>query len=181
MKVPLLDPSLSNLPYMDELVFAATQVLKGGQYILGKEVNAFEKVFAHYFDVPHAIGVSSGTDALIASLLALGIGPGDEVICPSFTFFATAGAIHRVGAKPVFVDIMPDCFTIDPVCIESAITMNTKAIIPVHLFGQSADLDSVTRIASDNGLYVIEDACQAIGCEFDCQKVGTFGDTGVFL
>jgi len=180
MKVPLLNPSLSNAPYIEELIKGTSEVLRGGQYILGETVSSFEESFARYFNVAYAVGVSSGTDALIASLLALEIGPGDEVICPSFTFFATAGAIHRVGAIPVFVDIQKDCFTIDPKKVESAITSRTKAIIPVHLFGQSANLFVLKSIAQQYNLYLIEDCAQAIGCVVDSQKVGTIGDVGCF-
>ncbi len=180
MKVPLLNPGLGNASFMSELVSTASRVLTSGQYILGAEVDNFESSFAEYLEVNHAIGVSSGTDALIASLIAMDVGPGDEVICPSFTFFATAGAIARVGATPVFVDILPDCFTLDPAKILDAITGKTKAIIPVHLFGQSASLSKILKIAKDHNLYVIEDAAQAIGCQFKGKQVGTFGDTGCF-
>jgi dTDP-4-amino-4,6-dideoxygalactose transaminase len=180
MKVPLLNPSLGNKPFLNELLSAAGRILSGGQYILGSEVDSFEEIFSNYFDGSYSIGVSSGTDALIASLIALGVRPGHEVICPSFTFFATAGAIHRVGAVPVFVDILPGCFTMDPSKIQEAITDKTRAIIPVHLFGQSADLIEIMKIAKENGLVIIEDAAQAIGSEIDNRKIGTLGKMGCF-
>lgn len=180
MKVPLLDPRLNNESCIEELEAAASSVLRSGQYILGQRVEDFESQISTYLNVDHAIGVSSGTDALLLSLMALDIGPGDEVICPSFTFFATAGSIVRVGATPVFVDIQPDCFTCDPSSIESAITSKTKAIIPVHLFGQSADMTRISAIAKKYSLFVIEDAAQAIGCELNGIKVGRIGDIGCF-
>jgi dTDP-4-amino-4,6-dideoxygalactose transaminase len=166
MKVPILDPARCNAQFMGELEEAAIRVLRSGKYILGEEVEAFEKACAEYLGCKYAIAVSSGTDALVLSLMTLGIGPGDEVICPSFTFFATAGAISRVGAKPVFVDILPECFTCDPEDIRRKITDKTKAIIPVHLFGQSADMEVIVDIANEHKLHIIEDAAQAIGCEY---------------
>jgi dTDP-4-amino-4,6-dideoxygalactose transaminase len=180
MNVPILDTIRSHALIQDEIEEAALRVLRGGQYVLGQEVTDFETACAEYLGVSHAVGVSSGTDALILALMSLGIGPGDEVICPPFTFFATAGAVSRVGATPVFVDILPTCFTLDPTKIEAAITDNTKAIIPVHLFGQSAAMTQINNIASEHGLYVIEDAAQSIGCELDDVKAGGLGTAGCF-
>jgi dTDP-4-amino-4,6-dideoxygalactose transaminase len=180
MKVPILDPQKQNFPIKSELEQVVLKVLNSGQYILGQEVKDFEKKIADYLEVEEAIGVSSGTDALILSLMTLGIGPGDEVICPSFTFFATAGAIARVGARPVFVDIYRDCFTIDVSSIMRAITKKTKAIIPVHLFGQSADMTSILNLAKRFGLIIIEDAAQAIGSKCLGSYIGSFGATGCF-
>lgn len=175
MKVPLLDPTRGNAPLLEELQAAAERVIKSGRYILGPEVEAFEEACAEYLGCKYAIGVSSGTDALLASLMAFGIGPGDEVICPSFTFFATAGSIARTGAIPVFTDINPWSFTMCAQDILYRITPRTKAIIPVHLFGQSADMDVIVRLANAYGFAIIEDAAQAIGCEYREKKVGTFG------
>ncbi len=180
MNIPILNPQKANEPIQQELEEAALRVLRSGQYILGKEVSDFEQQIAEYLGCKYAVGMSSGTDALLASLMALDIGPGDEVICPSFTFFATAGSISRVGATPVFVDIQRDCFTISPADIIKNISPRTKAIIPVHLFGQSADMDAINEIADKHGLYVIEDACQAIGASLGSKKVGTIGTVGTY-
>jgi dTDP-4-amino-4,6-dideoxygalactose transaminase len=165
------------------------------QLILGPHVEKFEKSLAEYCQTKHAIGVSSGTDALLCSLMGIGIKPGDEVICPSFTFFATAGSIARLCAKPVFVDIDPGTFNINPDLIESEITKNTKAVMPVHLFGQAARMDAINEIAGKHGLKVIEDAAQAIGAKrhgkpacawgfsgclsfYPTKNLGAFGDAG---
>ena len=180
MNVPILDTVRSHCEIQEEIEEAALRVLRGGQYVLGPEVADFETACAEYIGVDHAIGVSSGTDALILAMMALGIGPGDEVICPSFTFFATAGAISRLGAKPVFVDILPGCFTLDPTAVEAAVTDSTKAIIPVHLFGQCARMDRIANIAAEHNLYVVEDAAQAIGCELEGTQVGGLGTAGCF-
>jgi dTDP-4-amino-4,6-dideoxygalactose transaminase len=180
MNVPILDTVRSHADIKQDVEEAALRVLRGGQYVLGQEVSDFESACAEYIGVDHAIGVSSGTDALILAMMALGIGPGDEVICPSFTFFATAGAISRVGATPVFVDIFADCFTIDTAAVQNAITENTKAIIPVHLFGHVARMDRLNSIASEHGLHVIEDAAQSIGCELEDVQVGGLGTIGCF-
>lgn len=178
MKVPMLDPSLGNAEFMEELLETSERVIRSGQYILGEEVEAFEQEVADYIDVKYAIGVSSGSDALLASLMALDIGPGDEVLCPSFTFFATAGSIARTGATPIFVDIHPRTFNMD--LRDKDITRNTKAIMPVHLFGQCANMDYIKDIAERYNLPIIEDACQSIGATFGLKHAGTLGDMGCF-
>jgi dTDP-4-amino-4,6-dideoxygalactose transaminase len=178
MKVPLLDLRLQNLPMEAELLEAFRRVLTSGQFILGPEVEQFESAAAAVAGARFGIGMSSGTDAILVALMALGIGPGDEVICPSFTFFATAGSIARVGARPVFADSCPECFNLAPGGIEPLITGRTKAIIPVHLFGQAADMDPVLEIARRRGLAVIEDAAQAFGAAYRGRPVGSLGDFG---
>jgi dTDP-4-amino-4,6-dideoxygalactose transaminase len=159
---------------------AFRRVLRSGQFILGPEVAGFEETLAGFLGVEHTIGVSSGTDAILLALMALGIGPGDEVICPSFTFFATAGCIARVGARPVFVDSCPVCFNLDVADVGRKVSSRTKAIMPVHLYGQAADLDPLMRLAATNKLAVIEDAAQSLGAEFRGRKVGGIGTFGAF-
>lgn len=180
MKVPLLDLKAQHAPLHNELREAFERVLASGQFILGKEVEAFERAVAELLGVRHAIGVSSGTDAILLPLMALDIGPGDEVICPSFTFFATAGCVARLGAKPVFCDSDPTTFNIDLTDAARRISARTKAIIPVHLFGQAADIDTVLELAAHHKLFVIEDAAQAIGASYRGRPVGGFGDFGTF-
>ncbi len=180
MSVRLLDTTAQNRPLEEELVAAYQRVINHGKFILGPEVEQFENAVAEYLGCDHAIGVSSGSDALLLALMALGIGPGDEVLCPAFTFFATAGSVSRTGATPVFVDNCPVCFNIDTGDAAAKVTSNTKAIIPVHLFGQSADMDAVMQLANQHELKVIEDAAQAIGASYRGQKCGTFGHFGAF-
>ncbi|MBI4324821.1 MAG: DegT/DnrJ/EryC1/StrS family aminotransferase [Chloroflexi bacterium] len=180
MNVPLLDLKSQNLALEAELNSAFTRVLRSGQYILGPEVMKLEGEIARLVEVKHAIGVSSGTDAILLALMALGVGPGDEVICPTFTFFATAGCIARVGAKPVFVDSCPVCFNLDVADLERKITPRTKTIIPVHLFGQAAEMDAVMAAAQRHGVTVIEDAAQALGAGYRGRKVGSIGHFGAF-
>ncbi len=163
-----------------EILQAVESVLESQQFILGQQVELFEQEAASYVEAPFAIGCASGTDALYLALCAQGLGPGDEVITSPFTFVATAGSIARTGAKPVFVDIEPDTFNIAPDLIEQAITEKTRAILPVHLFGLSADLRSIKKLAAEHSLAVIEDAAQAIGATYHGQKVGSIGEFGCF-
>lgn len=180
MTIQMIDPVKANEAFLKDLEDAACEVIRSGKYILGKPVEIFEEQISKYLNVKHAIAVSSGTDALLMALMVYNIGPGDEVICPSFTFFATAGSIARVGAKPVFVDIRNDCFTLNVEEVRKAISSKTKAIMPVHLFGQSADMQAIMELAKEHNLIVIEDACQAIGAELNNEKVGVIGNVGCF-
>lgn len=179
-RIPILDlaPEIDEL--WGEIQAAMHKVVRSGQFILGPEVQAFEEEAAKYLGVAHAIGCNSGTDALVIGLRALGIGPGDEVITTSFTFFATAEAISILGAKPVFVDIEPNTFNIDPARLEAALTPRTKAIIPVHLFGHAAEMDAILAFATCHGLKILEDTAQAFGGNYRDQKLGTIGDMGAF-
>jgi dTDP-4-amino-4,6-dideoxygalactose transaminase len=163
-----------------ELTAAFGSVLRSGRFILGPEVEAFEREFSQAFDVRHAIGMSSGTDALLAALMAANIQPGDEVITTSYSFFATAGCIARLGATPVFVDVQSDTLNIDPAQIAARVTPRTRAIVPVHLFGLPADLDEILKVARRHDLVVIEDACQAIGARYRDQPVGAIGHMAAF-
>ncbi len=180
MNVPLIDISAQYESSMSEIIDDIRGIIQSGKFIMGPQVKELETQMAKYLGVKHCIGVSSGTDALILSLIAAGVKEGDEVITTPFTFFATAEAIVRVGAVPVFVDIDPNTFNIEPTNIEAAITNNTTAIIPVHLFGQSCDMTKTMEIAIDHDLLVIEDCAQAMGAEWMKDKVGSFGDTGCF-
>lgn len=178
--VPLIDLTVQYRAIQAEINEAVQRVMTNQTFILGDEVSEFETDVATYCDARDAIGCASGSDALLLSLMALEIGPGDEVITSPFTFFATAGAIARTGATPVFVDICPDTYTIDPAAIEAAITRRTRAIMPVHLFGQCADMEPIWRMATHAGIGVIEDACQAIGSEYRGRRAGVLGSTGCF-
>jgi dTDP-4-amino-4,6-dideoxygalactose transaminase len=180
MNVNLLDLKPQNAALEPELHEAFLRVLRSGHFILGPEVDRFERVLAEFTGAKHALGLSSGTDAILVALMALNIGPGDEVICPSFTFFATAGCVARVGATPVFVDSCPVCFNLDLRDAARRITPLTKGILPVHLFGQAADMDGILALAREHNLRVIEDAAQAMGATYRGQQVGTFGDFGTF-
>ena len=176
--VPLCDLRAQYESLKHEIDAAMQTVAAGGQFILGSNVKAFEEEMAAYLGCKHAIGVGSGTDALHLAVRALDIGPGDEVITTPFTFIATSEAICLVGATPVFVDIDPRTFNIDPNLIESVITPRTKAILPVHLYGQPCDMDAIMEIAARHGLRVVEDCAQALGAEYRGRKAGTFGDAG---
>ncbi len=178
--VPLFDLKEQHSTIASELSAAFERVLQSGQFILGKEVAEFEEKAALPAGAKHAVGVSSGTDAILLALMALGIGPGDEVLCPSFTFFATAGCVARVGAAPVFVDSREDSFNIDVADAARRITAKTKAIMPVHLFGQMADMNGVHELAKAHRLWVIEDAAQALGSRFAGKPAGSVGDFGTF-
>jgi dTDP-4-amino-4,6-dideoxygalactose transaminase len=180
LTVPLLDLQAQYRPIRDELLRALTRVADSQQFILGAEVEAFERDMAERFGVPHTIGVSSGTDALLAALMALGIGPGDEVITPTYSFFATAGCIARLGATPVFVDIDPATLNVDPGAVARAVTSSTRAIVAVHLFGLPADLTPLLAVAAQAGVPLIEDAAQAIGATYGGRPVGTIGTVGCF-
>ncbi|WP_145054424.1 DegT/DnrJ/EryC1/StrS family aminotransferase [Lignipirellula cremea] len=178
--VPLLDVQRGNRPLLDEIQQAISQVCDSGRFLHGPEVTQLEQSVAEYTGAAHAIGCASGSDALLLALMARGIGRGDEVICPSFTFFATASAVWRLGAKPVFVDIDPVTFNIDASQVEAALTPSTRAIIPVHLFGQCADMEAILALAGTHGLFVLEDAAQAIGAGYGAAKAGAIGDVGAF-
>ncbi len=181
MKVPLLDLKAQYATIKKELDEALIRVAESQYFILGPEVEALEKNLAAYLGVKHAIGVSSGTDALLIALMAIDLKPGDEVILPTFSFFATAGVVARMNAVPVFTDIDPVTFNIDPKDIERRVTRKTKAILPVHLYGQSADMAPIMEIAEKHSLKVIEDAAQAIGVQYgDGRRVGTIGDIGCY-
>ena len=180
MQVPPFSLSQQLADLGPELDDAVLRVLRSGQYIGGGEIQAFETSFAASVGTPHAVGCNSGTDALILALRGLGIGPGDEVITASFSFFATAEAISAVGATPVFVDVDPVTYLIDLSQIEAAITPATKALIPVHLFGRPVDMEAVMGIAQRHGLKVVEDCAQATGASWNGQQVGSWGDVGCF-
>ena len=181
MKVPLLDLKAQYATIKPEVDKAVMSVMESQYFILGPEVEKLEKSLAGYLGVKHAYGVSSGTDALLVALMALDIKPGDEVIVPTFSFFATAGVVSRMNAVPVFVDIDPVTFNADPADIEKKITAKTKAIVPVHLYGQSAAMDEIMAIAKKHRLAVVEDGAQAIGVQYkDGRKVGTIGDIGCY-
>ncbi len=179
-RIPMLDVPAQNAPLMEALEEAAARVIRSGRYILGPEVEEFEREVAELIGVEHAIGVSSGTDALLVALMSLGIGPGDEVITTPFTFFATGGCIARVGARPVFVDIDPETYNLDPILVEEAITQQTKAIMPVHIFGQPCDMKLLQVLARQHEISIIEDAAQAIGAEAEIGPVGGLGHYGCF-
>lgn len=180
MNVPLLDLKAQYAAIKAEVDTAVAEVLESQQFILGPNVEKCERAIAAYSGCAHAVGVSSGSDALLACLMAEGIGAGDEVITTPYTFFATVGAIARVGATPVFVDIDPVTYNLDASDVESRITEKTRAVIPVHLFGQMADMDAVMYIAQKNELLVIEDAAQAIGAEHHGRRAGSIGHYGCF-
>jgi dTDP-4-amino-4,6-dideoxygalactose transaminase len=176
--VPLLDVNRGNAPLREEILAAVAKVVDSGRFLFGPDVQQLEKSVAELCGTEHAIACASGSDALLLALLALDIGPGDEVIVPSFTFFATASAVSRVGARPVFVDIDPSTFNIDPACVEAAVTSRTKAMIPVHLFGQCAEMDAIRQICQREDIHIIEDAAQAIGATWQGKPAGSLGIVG---
>jgi len=178
--VPLLDLEAQNRPLRAEILTAITRVCDSQRFILGPENRALESELARLLGVGHALAVSSGTDAVLLALMTIGIGAGDEVITPAYSFFATAGAIVRLGARPVFVDIDPATFNIDPERIDAAMTPRTRAILPVHLFGAVADLDAVLARAAKAGIPVVEDAAQAIGATYNARPAGGIGALGCF-
>ncbi|SFJ30149.1 DegT/DnrJ/EryC1/StrS family aminotransferase [Planctomicrobium piriforme] len=178
--VPLIDLVAQYQTIRDEVQTAVTRVFERQSFVLGEEVDNFENDISEYCDARHSIGCASGTDALVLGLMALGIGPGDEVITSPYSFFATASCIVRVGARPVFVDIDPVTYNMNPAAVEAAITRKTRAIIPVHLYGQCAEMDPIWRCATKNHLAVIEDACQAIGSVYRGRKAGVLGTMGCF-
>jgi len=180
MKVPFLDLNSHHEPLRDEIACAILDVIDAAAFAGGPFVARFEADFAAYCDSPHAIGVGSGTEALWLTFLALGVGPGDEVITVPNTFMATAEAITYSGARPVFVDVDERTYTMDPAALEKAVTARTKAIVPVHLFGHPADLDPILEVALKQDLFVVEDACQAHGAEYKGRKAGTLGDAACF-
>jgi len=197
--IPPLNLAANFASIRDELLAELTAVAESGQYVLGAKVAAFEKALAEYCGLPHAIGLSSGTDALLVALTALGIGPGDEVIVPAFTFFATAGTVARLGGRPVFCDIDPETFNLDVSRIEPLINPRTRALVPVHLYGQMADMEAVEELARRHSLHIIEDAAQAIGARdgrgrmagsigafgalsfYPTKNLGAMGDAGALL
>jgi len=176
----MLDLVAEHAPYRGELLGAFERVLDSGRFVLGPEVEAFEREIAAWIGVPHAIGVSNGSDALLLALQAVGVGPGDEVICPTYTFFATAGAVARLGGKPVFVDSAECCYNLRADQVVAKIGPKTKAIIAVHLFGQCADMDPILTAAEKHGIPVIEDAAQALGAKDKGRQAGTMGTLGTF-
>ena len=178
--IPLLDLQAQYRIIKPEIDAAVKRVIESQQFILGPEVEALEQEVAGYSGCAHGIGVSSGSDALLLALMALGIRPGDEVVTTSYSYFATAGAIARLGARPVFVDIDPRTFNMDPAAIEAVLTERTRAILPVHLFGQMADMVSVMAVADRYGVAVIEDAAQAVGAEHNGRRAGSIGRLGCF-
>jgi dTDP-4-amino-4,6-dideoxygalactose transaminase len=178
--VPLLDLQAQYRPLRDELLAAIARVCDSQRFIMGPEVEALERELAAHLGVPEAIAVSSGTDALLATMMALGIGPGDEVITSTYSFFATAGCIARLGATPRLVDIDPLTYNIDPAAVRAALSPRTRAIIPVHLYGLCADMEPVLAIGAEAGVAVIEDACQAIGATCRGRQAGSMGTAGCF-
>jgi dTDP-4-amino-4,6-dideoxygalactose transaminase len=178
--VPLLDLQAQYQPIREDLLAALTGVCDSQRFIGGPEVEALERELAAMLDVRHAVGVSSGTDALLAAMMALHIGAGDEVVTSTYSFFATAGCIARLGARPVFVDIDPVTYNLDPAALEQALTPRTKAVIPVHLYGCSAEMDAIRRVAGGAGVPIVEDAAQAIGARYRDRAVGGLGTLGCF-
>lgn len=180
MLVPAIDLSRQYLQIGTDIGAAVAKVMASGHFILGENVTELEREVATYCGARFGVGVANGSDALHLALLALGIGPGDEVVIPAFTFFATAGAVSRVGATPVFADINPCSFNLDPNSFAQSVTPRTKAVIPVHLYGNPADMDAIMHFARDHGVKVIEDCAQAIGAEYKGRRAGAIGDIAAF-
>src|SRR6185369_6234238 len=180
MAIPLLDLKAQYKTIRDEVLRVTEEVYESQYFILGPRVDAFERDFAAYCHSTYAVGVSSGTDALLEALMVLGVGQGDEVIVPAYSFFATAGVVHRLGARPVFVDIDLADYNIDVARMEEQISDRTRAIMPVHLYGQCADMDAINAVAQRRGIPVVEDAAQAVGAEFHGKRDGALGTIGCF-
>ncbi len=180
MRVPQIDLNTQHLLLKETILSRLSDLLDSGAFVLGKSVRSFEQTFAEYCGVREAVGVANGTDAIVLTLKALGVGPGDEVITAANTFIATAEAICHAGARPVFVDIDPDTFNLDPARIEEKINPRTKALIPVHLYGQPANLQAILPIAREHSLFVVEDAAQAQGATYQGRRVGSFGQAACF-
>ncbi len=178
--VPLLDLKKQYATVKDEILRVTAEVYESQGFILGPRVDAFERAIAAYVGTKHAIGMSSGTDAQLAVMMALGIGPGDDVVTSPYTFFASAGAVARLGARPVFVDIEPETFNLDPASLEKALTPKTRLIQPVHLYGQCADMDPIRDVAKRKGIPVLEDACQSLGAAYKGVKAGALGESCAF-
>src|SRR5688572_4079190 len=179
--VPMLDVSRENRRLRQQIDAAIAEVCESGAFVHGPACAKFEAAMARYCGAEHAIGCASGSDALLLALVVLGVGPGDEVIVPSFTFFATASAVWRLGARPVFADIVPETFNLDPADVLYKLTTATKAIIPVHLFGQCAQMDEIRQITTAaRGIPIVEDACQAIGAEYRGRRAGSLGTLAAF-
>jgi len=178
--IPMVDPAAEYRSLKEEIDAAVSRVLASGRYVLGPEGEALERELAAYTGVPHAVGVNSGTDALHLALVACGIGPGDEVIVPAFTFFATAEAVSYTGAKPVFADVDPGTFNLDCGSLTRSLSSRTKAVIAVHLFGQCAALDEISEICRKHGLVLVEDCAQSLGADFAGRRAGSWGDFGCF-
>ncbi len=177
---PLLDLAPIHEPILDEMEEAVLRVLRSNRFIGGPEVEGFEAEFSAYTGSAHAVGVSSGTDALLVSMMAVGVGAGDEVVVPAFTFFSTAGSVQRLGATPVFCDIDPITFNMNPRRLAELVSERTKAVIPVHLFGQCADMDAIDTVCRPRGIPVIEDAAQSVGADYYGRQSGSMGDFGCF-
>ena len=180
MEIPILDLIAQHRQIAPEIEQAIARVLRDQKFILGPEVRALEQELAPYCHCVEAVGCASGSDAILLALMACGVGPGDEVVTTPFSFFATAGSIVRLGAKPVFVDIDPTTFNIDTNKIEPAVSQHTKVIMPVHLFGQCCEMDQINEVASRFNLQVVEDAAQAIGAEYQQRRAGSLGAIGCF-
>jgi dTDP-4-amino-4,6-dideoxygalactose transaminase len=180
LKVPLLDLQPQYASLRADILAAVTRVCDSQQFIMGPEIAALESELQAALGLTHTTAVSSGTDAILLALMALGVGPGDEVITPTFSFFATAGCVVRAGARPVFVDVDPRTLTLDPARVAEAITPRTRAIVPVHLYGLCADMDALTALAAPRGIHIVEDAAQALGATYNGRPAGALGTAGCF-